>query len=226
MMSEESPAIRFSGGMMRRSLIAAASVSGRRSSALSGAASPTRQHRSTRQESPERSSLFSWRLDLLGVKAGPCGGTRTRSRFIRHTSAPTTTLRRVHDRGRKGIYNLSTYEAGYGPFYVGLGIPSPIRLVRVLPNFKIAYPIFQSGAVASKWWNFKGQQWALPFTWGVQGVNYDASKIKAPDKLQRPALAQIEGQDRRHRRSGRRDRDRGACIRGLPGPTASIPPLS
>jgi spermidine/putrescine transport system substrate-binding protein len=81
--------------------------------------------------------------------------------------------------GGKGLYNLSTYEAGYGPFYVGLGIPAPIDLSKV-PNFQQAYPIFRTGAISSKWWNFNGHQWALPFTWGLQGINYDASKIQPP----------------------------------------------
>lgn len=81
--------------------------------------------------------------------------------------------------GGKGIYNLSTYEAGYGPFYQGLGIPSPMDLSKV-PNFQQSFPIFREGAISSKWWNFKGHQWALPFTWGLQGVNYDANKIQPP----------------------------------------------
>src|SRR5713226_6216740 len=79
--------------------------------------------------------------------------------------------------GGKGIYNLSTYEAGYGPFYVGLGIPSPLDLSKV-PNFKNAHPIFRTGSIASQWWNFQGHQWALPFTWGIQGVNYASDKVK------------------------------------------------
>ena len=47
--------------------------------------------------------------------------------------------------GGKGIYNLSPYEAGYGPFYVGLNIPQPIDVSRV-PNFKNAHPLFRTGA--------------------------------------------------------------------------------
>jgi spermidine/putrescine transport system substrate-binding protein len=81
--------------------------------------------------------------------------------------------------GGKGIYNLSTYEAGYGPFYVGLDIPAPIDLSKV-PNFKNAHPLFRTGPIAKKWWNFNGHQWALPFTWGIQGVNYASDKTKAP----------------------------------------------
>jgi spermidine/putrescine transport system substrate-binding protein len=92
--------------------------------------------------------------------------------------------------GGRGIYNLSTYEAGYGPFYVGLGIPAPIDLSKV-PNFKNAHPLFRTGAIARKWWNFNGHQWALPFTWGIQGINYASDKIKAPtsyEDLLKPAL--------------------------------------
>jgi spermidine/putrescine transport system substrate-binding protein len=81
--------------------------------------------------------------------------------------------------GGKGIYNLSTYEAGWAPLYISLGIPTPIDLSRV-PNFKNAHPLFRTGAIARQWWTVSGKQWALPFTWGIQGVNYDASKMKAP----------------------------------------------
>ena len=55
--------------------------------------------------------------------------------------------------GGKGIYNLSTYEAGYGPFYVGLKIPQPLDLSRI-PNFKQAHPLFRTGRIANLWWNF------------------------------------------------------------------------
>jgi spermidine/putrescine transport system substrate-binding protein len=81
--------------------------------------------------------------------------------------------------GGKGIYNLSTYEAGYGPFYVGLKIPQPLDMSKI-PNFKNAAPLFKSGAVAKLWWNFAGHQWAVPFTWGIQGINYASDKTKAP----------------------------------------------
>src|SRR5919201_1335736 len=92
--------------------------------------------------------------------------------------------------GGKGIYNLSTYEAGWAPLYIQLGIPSPIDLSRV-PNWKNAHPLFRAGAVARRWWHVNGKQYALPFTWGIQGINYDASKMKAPKSykdLLAPAL--------------------------------------
>jgi spermidine/putrescine transport system substrate-binding protein len=81
--------------------------------------------------------------------------------------------------GGKGIYNLSTYEAGWAPLYIQLGIPSPIDLSRV-PNFRNAHPLFRTGPIAKQWWTVNGKQWALPFTWGIQGINYDATKMKAP----------------------------------------------
>ena len=81
--------------------------------------------------------------------------------------------------GGKGVYNLSTYEAGYGPFYVGLGIPSVLDMSKI-PNFRQVYPIFRSGPIFNRWWHFNGHQWCCPFTWGLQGINYDTSKIKAP----------------------------------------------
>jgi len=81
--------------------------------------------------------------------------------------------------GGKGVYNLSTYEAGYGPFYVSLGIPSALDMSKI-PNFAQVYPIFRSGPIFNRWWRFNGHQWCCPFTWGLQGINYDATKIKTP----------------------------------------------
>ena len=56
---------------------------------------------------------------------------------------------------------------------------APIDLSRV-PDFKNAHPLFRTGAIARKWWNFNGHQWALPFTWGIQAINYASDKIKPP----------------------------------------------
>lgn len=126
-------------------------------------------------------NFFSWQgydlLDIPTMKAW-----RTKNHVAIHStyiSSGNDVTAKFTTGGGKGIYNLSTYVAGFGPFYVDLGIPSPIDLARV-PNFAEAYPLFRSGSVASAWWHFKGQQWALPFTWGLQGINYDASKISAP----------------------------------------------
>ena len=80
--------------------------------------------------------------------------------------------------GGKGNYNLSTFEAGWGPLYIELGIPSELDPSRV-PNFQKAYEVFRTGA-ASSWFNVSGKQYAFPFTWGLQGINYESSKIGPP----------------------------------------------
>jgi spermidine/putrescine-binding protein len=80
--------------------------------------------------------------------------------------------------GGKGNYNLSTYEAGWGPLYIKLGIPSVLDVSKV-PNFQKAFEIFQTGE-AGKWFNVDGKQYAFPFTWGVQGINYQSDAIDAP----------------------------------------------
>jgi spermidine/putrescine transport system substrate-binding protein len=80
--------------------------------------------------------------------------------------------------GGRGNYNLSTYEAGWGPLYIDLGIPSVLDVSRV-PNFQKAYGIFQTGE-AGRWFNVEGKQYAFPFTWGIQGINYQSDAISAP----------------------------------------------
>src|SRR5213080_3937611 len=126
-------------------------------------------------------NFFSWQgYDLLDEPVMKAwrkkNGVKVHSSYV---STHNDITAKFTTGGGKGIYDLSTYEAGWGPLYIQLGIPSPIDLSRV-PNFKNAHPLFRTGSVAKKWWNVNGQQWALPLTWGIQGVNYDASKIKAP----------------------------------------------
>jgi spermidine/putrescine transport system substrate-binding protein len=137
-------------------------------------------------------NFFSWQgYDLLDEPV--LKAWRTKNHVTIHSTYVNThndITAKFTAGGGKGIYNLSTYEAGYGPFYVGLGIPAPIDLSRV-PNFKNAHPLFRTGPIAKKWWNFNGHQWALPFTWGIQGINYASDKIKAPtsyEALLKPAL--------------------------------------
>jgi spermidine/putrescine-binding protein len=126
-------------------------------------------------------NFFSWQgydlLDEAALKAWrKANGVTIHSTYVNTHNDITA---KFTSGGGKGIYNLSTYEAGYGPFYVGLGIPAPIDVSRV-PNFKNAHPLFRTGKIAKKWWNFNGHQWALPFTWGIQAVNYASDKIKPP----------------------------------------------
>jgi spermidine/putrescine transport system substrate-binding protein len=80
--------------------------------------------------------------------------------------------------GGKGNYNLSTYEAGWGPLYIQLEIPEVLDPSKV-PNFQNAYEVFRTGEAGS-WFNVEGKQYAFPFTWGVQGINYQSDAIDAP----------------------------------------------
>jgi spermidine/putrescine transport system substrate-binding protein len=139
-------------------------------------------------------SFFSWQgYDLLDEPVMKAwrkkNGVKVKSTYV---STHNDITAKFTTGGGKGIYNLSTYEAGWAPLYIQLGIPTPIDLSRV-PNFKNAHPLFRTGPVAKKWWNVNGQQYALPFTWGIQGINYDASSMKAPTSYRDLLAADLKG---------------------------------
>jgi spermidine/putrescine transport system substrate-binding protein len=190
MINEESPAQRFTRQqLLRHGLVAGAAVGVTPALLTATANAAPQTAEADALAAAGTINFFSWQgYDLLDVKTMKAfrkkNGIRVRSTYVNTHNDITA---KFTTGGGKGIYNLSTYEAGYGPFYVGLGIPTPMDLSRV-PNFKNAHPLFRTGPVASRWWHLNGQQWALPFTWGVQGINYDASKIKAP-KSYRELLA-------------------------------------
>jgi spermidine/putrescine transport system substrate-binding protein len=77
----------------------------------------------------------------------------------------------------RGLYNLSSYSAQYGPFYKKLGILTPLDVSKV-PNYQDSMPFFKSGKIYSEYWNFDGHQWGIPFTWGYDSINYDSAKVK------------------------------------------------
>jgi len=83
--------------------------------------------------------------------------------------------------GGIGLFNLSTYYAGWGPIYEDLKILTPIDVSKV-PNYQKSYPLFNRGPLWRKWWHFEGEQWGIPFTWGTITLNYDAAKIKRPKR--------------------------------------------
>jgi spermidine/putrescine transport system substrate-binding protein len=174
-----SPAQRFTRlELMRRALVggAALSVAPSLLSTLEGSAAAA-----TNAAASGTINFFSWQgYDLLDepvMKAWrKTNGVTIHSTYVNTHNDITA---KFTAGGGKGIYNLSTYEAGYGPFYVGLGIPQPLDLSKI-PNFKNAHPLFRSGKIAAKWWHFGGHQWAAPFTWGIQGINYQSDKIKTP----------------------------------------------
>jgi spermidine/putrescine transport system substrate-binding protein len=185
-MSEESPAMRFTREqLLRRGLLAGAAV-GVAPAFLGSLGAGTASAESLYLDAavaPAAGTInfFSWQgYDLLDVPV--LKSWRKKNHVTIHPTYVSThndITAKFTTGGGKGIYDLSTYEAGWGPLYIDLGIPSPIDLSRI-PNFKYAHPLFRTGAVARKWWTVDGKQWALPFTWGIQGINYDASKLKAP----------------------------------------------
>jgi spermidine/putrescine transport system substrate-binding protein len=126
-------------------------------------------------------SFFSWEgYDLLNETADwrEQNGVEIKSTYV---SGHADIQAKFSTGGGKGVYNLSTYNAGYGPGYQKLGLLSPLDLSKI-PNWENAYPFFRESATSEKWWNFDGEQWGLPWTWGASGINYDASKIDAPVK--------------------------------------------
>jgi spermidine/putrescine transport system substrate-binding protein len=177
--SELSPALRFTRReLMRRSVMGGVAFG--LAPAFLGSLEDTAFGATTIAEAGTI-NFFSWQgydlLDEAALKAW-----RKRNHVTIHSTYVNThndITAKFTAGGGKGIYNLSTYEAGYGPFYVGLNIPQPIDVSRV-PNFRNAHPLFRTSATAKKWWNFNGHQWALPFTWGIQGINYASDKTKAP----------------------------------------------
>jgi spermidine/putrescine transport system substrate-binding protein len=180
MIEQLSPAMRFTRQELLRRALVAGAAAGAAPAFLRGLESDSAAA-ATSRSAAGTIDFYSWQgYDLLAVPV--LKSWRTKNKVTIHSSYCSThndITAKFTGGGGKGIYNLSTYEAGYGPLYVELGIPGPIDVSRV-PNFKNAHPIFRSGKVASKWWHFDGEQWALPFTWGIQAVNYASDKVKAP----------------------------------------------
>jgi spermidine/putrescine transport system substrate-binding protein len=193
MSDELSPAMRLTRQMLlRRSLLGGAAI-GLAPAFLDALGSGTAVAAPSRVEAGTI-NFFSWQgydlLDEPTMKAW-----RKKNQVKIHSSYCSThndITAKFTTGGGKGLYNLSTYEAGWGPLYIQLGIPSPIDLSRV-PNFKNAHPLFRTGPVAQKWWTVNGKQWALPFTWGIQGINYDAAKMKAPTSYRDLLSPQLKG---------------------------------
>ncbi len=76
-----------------------------------------------------------------------------------------------------GLYDLITYYHGYWQLYrEELKIITPLEKEK-LPNFNDLYPFFKG----HRWVDEEGKIWAVPFTFGVLGGNYNAGKIKPPE---------------------------------------------
>jgi spermidine/putrescine transport system substrate-binding protein len=125
--------------------------------------------------------FFSWQgYDLLDIAAmktwRKANDVQLKSTYISNHNEITA---KFTTGGGKGLYNLSTCFHGYSRYYASLKIPSTLDMSRI-PNFQKAYEVFRSGPTFDRWWNIDGQQMLAPFTWGLQGVNYDAAKTKPP----------------------------------------------
>jgi spermidine/putrescine-binding protein len=182
---QESPAQRFTRRELLRLGGAAAAALGVAPvlAACGGSASTSTSSSSSGASSGIAGTLnfFSWQgydlLDIAAMKAFRQKNNITlHSTYISNSNDPVA---KFTSGGGKGIYNLGTYDAGYGPSWSSLQIMSPLDLSKV-PNFQQVYPLFRQGPIAARWWHFNGHQWGFPFTWGVQGINYQASKIPAP----------------------------------------------
>jgi spermidine/putrescine transport system substrate-binding protein len=76
-----------------------------------------------------------------------------------------------------GLYDLITYYHGYWELYRDeLKIITPLEREK-LPNFEDLYPLFKG----HRWVDDKGTIWAVPFSFGVLGGNYNADKVEAPE---------------------------------------------
>jgi spermidine/putrescine-binding protein len=101
-------------------------------------------------------------------------GIGMKSTYITDQSEVTAKL--TSPAGR-GLYNLSSYSAQYGPFYQKLGILTPLDMSKI-PNYADSMPFFSRGQVWSQYWHFGGHQWGIPFTWGYDSINYDSAKVR------------------------------------------------
>jgi spermidine/putrescine transport system substrate-binding protein len=101
-------------------------------------------------------------------------GINMKSTYISDQSDVTA---KVTSPAGRGLYNLSSYSAQYGPFYKKLGMLTPLDLSKI-PNYANSMPFFKSGKIYSEYWNFDGHQWGIPFTWGYDSINYDSAKVK------------------------------------------------
>src|SRR5436305_1899428 len=145
-----SPAQRFSRReLMRRGLLGGAAVALTPSllAALEGSAAAA----STATLASGTINFFSWQgydlLDEPTVKAWrKKNGVTVHSTYVNTHNDITA---KFTAGGGKGIYNLSTYEAGYGPFYVGLDIPQPLKANArlIVPSYGNMGDLFASGEI-------------------------------------------------------------------------------
>jgi spermidine/putrescine transport system substrate-binding protein len=73
-----------------------------------------------------------------------------------------------------GLYDLITFYHAYSDLYAKeLKIIQPLDEDK-LPNLEDLIDLFKTG----RWWvSEDGTRWGVPFTWGAEGVNYNADEI-------------------------------------------------
>ena len=70
-----------------------------------------------------------------------------------------------------GIDLISYYHGAADAYIDELNLLQPIDTSKV-PNLKEIYPFFQNG----DYWMRNGKTWGVPFTWGAEGLCYNADK--------------------------------------------------
>ena len=74
--------------------------------------------------------------------------------------------------------DVTSYNQAYNKFYVDeLGIIQPLDLSKI-PNYS-ADDIF-AGFHKTPLWNWNGEQWAVPFVWGLNSLVYNPAMMEAP----------------------------------------------
>jgi spermidine/putrescine transport system substrate-binding protein len=74
-------------------------------------------------------------------------------------------------------YDLTSYYQGFSELYIhDLKILQPIDRAQV-PNLSKLYKIFQAREF---WVDEENTLWGVPFTWGIEGCNYNADKTGPP----------------------------------------------
>ena len=92
------------------------------------------------------------------------------------------TLTKFTTGGGKGQYNLSTFNAPYGPYFKKLDILQPLDMSKIPAYQDQFFPFFREGATADRYWRAGGEQLGIPFSWAYAATNYDASRVPAPKK--------------------------------------------
>ena len=86
--------------------------------------------------------------------------------------------------------DLATYALGYEKIYQQLGILTPIDTSKMSNYSKDSiFPFFYQ---AERWY-WDGQQWAVPYIWGINTIIYNPKKIKQPNRYKDLLAPELKG---------------------------------